>query len=183
MGWTNFHLNEPVKEWFKHDWNEKMVVLDVAIVKRSTLYGAIKNTVTNEVFCAVFLLRWSRSYYNFSYKDMTEFAGPCETECPERIMKLLTPLNDTNDPNGYAREWRTKVEKFWDIKRKINTGKFLIKTELPVIFTSGVHFSYFKVEGKHYLAGELQANGIFASFMRVRMNLRNYDYDLIPITI
>jgi hypothetical protein len=185
MGWMSFHMSEPVKQWFTKDINKEVYeVLDIALVKRTTLYAAMLNKETGEVFCAVYLIRWSRGYYNFSYKPMSEFVGPCETECPMRIMKLLTPLNDTIDPNGWARDWRDKVMKHWETQHKLNTGSFLIKTKEPIEFRSGIHFSCFKREGKHYLAGELQANGVFASFTKVRINnLKYYDYELIPVTI
>jgi hypothetical protein len=181
MGWTSFHLNEPVKEWFKHEWNEKMVVLDSAIVKRNTLYAAMHNTITGEIFCAVFLLRWSRNHYNFSYKSMTEHVGPNEIECPLRIMKLLTPLDDKNDSSGWAREWRKKVYEYWDAQKKLNSGEYVVKTDEPVKFNNGMHFGCFKREGKYYLAGELQINGVFASFGKVRLNLKHYKYSLVKV--
>ena len=51
MGWTSFKLDEPIKEWFRKQWecNSKYKVLDSALVKRNTMYGAIKNIETNEI--------------------------------------------------------------------------------------------------------------------------------------
>lgn len=183
MGWMSFSMHKPVKEWFKEIMNDNVEVLDIAIVKRNTLYAALKVKATNEVFCVVYLLRWSKGMYNFSYKDMSEFCGPCETECPLRIMRLLTPLNDTNDVNGWARNWRDKVYKYWDAKEKINSGKFIVKTETPVKFTNGLSFSYFKKIGKKLFAGALQANGIFASYCSVRFNLKYWNYELIECQV
>ena len=71
MGWTSFPMHEPVKDWFNREWNDdKREVLDVAIVQRNTLYAAIKIKETGQVFCIIYLLRWSRDVYNFSYKDL-----------------------------------------------------------------------------------------------------------------
>jgi hypothetical protein len=39
--------------------------------------------------------------FNFGYKDMDETVGPVEDECPERILKLLTPTD-----SAYAIAWR-----------------------------------------------------------------------------
>ena len=39
----------------------------------------------------------------FGYKDMTEHMGPCESDCPEDILDLLTP---TDRP--YAIVWRAR---------------------------------------------------------------------------
>jgi hypothetical protein len=178
MGWTSFHINQPVKEWFKQEWNEKMVALDIAIVKRNTLYAAIKNTVTGEVFCAVFLLRWSRDYYNFSYKDMTEFVGPNESECPERILKLLTPLTDQNDPNGYARDWRKRCEKNITNRKKLNTGNYVIKTSEPLEYTNGGKYQYFKHFNRRWYAGIMERNE-FSVRSRVSFNPKYYQYELV----
>jgi hypothetical protein len=179
-------MHKPIKEWFKDEWGNDYEVLDCALVHRSTLYGAIKKKSTGNVFATIFLIRWSRNEYNFAYKDMTEFSGPNECECPERILKLLSPLDDTTDPNGWGRKWRDKVIKHWDTQRKLNSGKFLIKTDEPVKFTNGLSFSYFKKSEKRFYAGALQVNGIFASFCMVRFNPKYYNYELVeynPICI
>ena len=183
MGLMSFSMHKPVKEWFKENMNDNLEVLDIAIVKRNTLYSAIRVKASNEVFCVVYLLRWSKGAYNFSYKSMDEFAGPNEIECPLRIMKLLTPLNDTNDVNGWARNWRDKVYKHWDTQKKINSGKFIIKTETPVNFRNGLSFSYFKKIGKKLFAGSLQVNGIFAPYCPVHFNLKYRKYELIESNI
>lgn len=125
MGWTSFRMTGSVKEWFSKEWDyvdSDYEVLDSALVKRNTLYGAVKKKSTGEVFCAVFLIRWSRDYYNFSYKDITEHSGPCQHDCPKKIMKLLTPLNDENVPNHYARDWRERVENYWASRITMNKG-------------------------------------------------------------
>ena len=183
MGWMSFPMHEPVKQWFTELWDKNThEVLDVAIVKRNTLYAAIRlktGVSANQVFCVVFLLRWSRDTYNFSYKDMSEFSGPCEIECPMRIIKLLTPLDDNSDPNGWARGWREKVCNYWNAQEKLNSGKYIIKIDEPVNFTNGLSFSYFKKIGKRFMAGALQANNVFASYCYVRFNPLYYNYELI----
>ena len=37
-----------------------------------------------------------------------ESMGPCEVNCPGRIMRLLSPIEDIPDP-GYAADWRARV--------------------------------------------------------------------------
>jgi hypothetical protein len=183
MGWTSFSMHEPVSEWFKKEWesgtNSDYEVLDSALVQRQTLYGAVKKKSTGEIFCAVFLIRWSRDYYNFSYKDMTEHAGPYQVNCPKRIMKLLTPLNDDTDSNGWAREWRQRVNEYWgkrDGLKKIKDK--IIKTAEPVQFTNGREYQYFKKIGRITLAG-IMVNDIFEPYTRVRVSLNNFKYELI----
>jgi hypothetical protein len=180
MGWMSFQMNQPVKKWFKSIWDDNDVtVLDIAVVKRNTLYAAIRNEKTSQVFCAVYLLRWSRERgYNFSYKPMTEFVGPGESECPKRILNLLSPLNDENDSNGWAKEWRKRC---WDNihnREKMCTGNYVLKTKEPVKFTSGNEFQYFKKIGRRMYAGVIE-NNQFRSFGRVRLNIKYQQYEMI----
>ena len=58
------------------------------------------------VFALVCLVRWNprdREGYIFGYKDMDETMGPCEAECPQRILDLLGPTD-----NEHATDWRRR---------------------------------------------------------------------------
>ena len=58
------------------------------------------------IFAIVCLVRWNpRDKENLilGYKDMSEHAGPCEAECPERILALLDPTT-----HEYATDWRRR---------------------------------------------------------------------------
>jgi len=179
MGWTSFSMHKPVREWFKEEWGGDYEVIDSALVKRHTLYGAVKKKSTGQIFCAVFLIRWSRDYYNFAYKDMTEFAGPNQSECPKRIMKLLSPLNDENDPNNWAREWRKRVNDYWAKRDTMSKNKgSVIKTKEPLNFTSGSDYQYFKKIGRTTWAGIMIENE-FRLVCRVRVNLSHYEYEFV----
>jgi len=182
MGWTSFPMHEPVSKWFKGQWeysDSDYEVLDSALVQRRTLFGAIKQKSTGDIFCAVYLIRWSRDYYNFSYKDMTEHAGPYEHNCPKRIMKLLTPLRDDNDSNGWAKEWRQRVNEYWEKRDGLKKAKGkIIKTEEPINFTSGSDYQYFKKIGRMTFAG-IMVNNEFRVCGRVRVSLNNFKYELI----
>ncbi len=145
MGWTQFTMHEPIAKWFKDQWSASSdyECIECSLVKFHTIYGAIRIKKTGEVFCAVYLVRWGKGYqYNFSYKDMSEFSGPGVRDCPEKIYKLLTPLTDENDPNGWAREWRKRVEEY-HIARKVAIKGNLFKTHEPVHF-AGRDYQYFK---------------------------------------
>lgn len=113
MGWTYTKLNGTMKQeltrlltWETEENSNK--VLDMAIVKLKTMYAAVerihKNTGEREVWAAVFMLNFvpnAADGYNFGYKDMCESMGPYQTECPERILKLLTPTS-----SEFAIKWR-----------------------------------------------------------------------------
>lgn len=175
MGWTQFTMHEPIKEWFKKQWETSgsdYEVLDSALVKRTTLYGAIKQKSTGEVFCAVYYIQWSNTYhYNFSYKDMTEHSGPGASECPEKIFKLLTPLNDENDPNGWGRQWRERVQQLYDSRKKLNKG-YILKTDKEIEFQSGFSYQYFVRHNRRlYVAHNHTGDGTFVkTSIRVNFN-------------
>lgn len=103
-------------------------VLDHSIVGLKTFYAAVeqvhKETGERRVWAAVFLLGYCpKSEHNFGYKDMDESMGPWETECPERILDLLTPTE-----SGYANDWRTRCRAYHAARRarpKIEVGDTL----------------------------------------------------------
>jgi hypothetical protein len=50
------------------------------------------NAIAEPAFALVCLVRWNpcdREGHVFGYKDMSEDMGPCDAECPERILSLL----------------------------------------------------------------------------------------------
>ena len=77
----------------------------------NAVYLAVRSTVKKTgcsfVFAAVILISNTRKH-GFGYKDMTETMGPCECDCPQRIMRLLSPIADIPYPS-YAAEWRARV--------------------------------------------------------------------------
>lgn len=156
MGWTSFHLYQPVKEWFLEEHkSDKLTVLDIAVVRLNTLYAAIKDNSTNQVYCLIYLLHWNnKSYENFMYKDMTEFVGPFECACPLRIFNKLTPLDENDPTNIHAIEWRKRVIKYHETKN-LNC---IIKTNDSISFNNGMSFNYFKKERGITWAGEFIDN-------------------------
>ena len=182
MGWCSMPMHDKVSDWFRNEWKENTnyEVLDVTLVKRNTIYAAIKELKTGDVFCAVYMVSWSRDVYNFSYKSMTEHCGPNQIECPERIFKLLTPLNDDNDSMGYARRWRENVEEFHTQRKAIKKmGNFIFKVSSPIQFTSGRTFEYFKKVGKAIYALN-KVNDNYNVIYKVRIGkLTNYNFELI----
>jgi len=183
MGWTHMPLNKPVKNWFKEYWesenNNRYTVLDSAIVHFTELYGAIRDNNTGEVFCATFLIHFMpKSGYNFGYKPMTEHVGPRIVQCPKRIFKLLTSLNEKNDENGWAKQWRENVIKYHN-RKSVKEGT-LIKTLKPVSFVNKGDFSHFrKIKYPHYRNVFEACNNKFEPIINVRLNLKNYDYEII----
>ena len=85
-------------------------VLDATRVA-NTIYMAVrfteKATGKYTVLAAVILISNTRKN-GFGYKDMDETMGPSECACPDRIMRLLSPIEDIPDPSCAA-AWRARV--------------------------------------------------------------------------
>jgi len=159
MGWTYTHRgNTPIKEFLANRVNcendhAKWLLLDVAIVKMRTAYMAVEiirrdkesgqlNMTTRKVVAFVFLLdyRMSESGHDTGYKDMDESMGPCESECPERILRLLTPTS-----HEYALAWRKRC---WEIiaeRKSFRLQKDGIIATKPISFRDGRTRSRFKI--------------------------------------
>ena len=84
-----------------------------------TVYAAIRNRNeaegTDYVFCAVILFKNSKRD-GFGYKDMCESMGPYEVDCPDPIMRLLSPVEQIPSP-GYSADWRLRVAAAKDRRR------------------------------------------------------------------
>lgn len=132
MGWTSYHAsfykNGKIDRKAECDsiMNCDMVgnkgryeVLKSAMVG-STYYAAVKKTIfktgakpeKESVFGVVMLTSVNnKDYFNFSYKDMDESAGPGYYDCPKGILDVLTPTE-----YEWAKEWRERC--YENIKKK-----------------------------------------------------------------
>ena len=148
MGWTSYHATrfkevnrgrkstmtvdvkremdeEIFRGWETSDGNCKLIK---SAMYGSTYYGAIQktnnNTKESEVFAVVVLTSVeSNKFFNLSYKDMDETEHPFYYDCPESILKLLTPTDNEN-----ANIWREKC-------RKRNKDKKVLAKYEPIILT------------------------------------------------
>lgn len=137
MGWTSYHATyykngkidrkAECDAYFEEGLNRGHFKVLKSVMKGSVYYAAIQNLkrrVEEDVYedipesertvwAIVFLTSTDKNdYYNFAFKDMDEFCGPYKYDCPESILKLLSPTD-----NEYALEWRKKC---WE---KINAKK------------------------------------------------------------
>lgn len=152
MGWTFTHRGkEPVLEFFKKKFtvNGEIRVLDGAVVDLRTAYLAYKTDDDRIIAVVCLLERRPKDYpFDFGYKDMDESMGPNERKCPERILKMLTPLPDPiegeRDVYQYARAWRQRC---WDNLKKRKTLKEgdEITFDNPISFKNGQSLKTFQV--------------------------------------
>ena len=103
--------------WDSHDKETggKHTVLATALIGMREFYAAVEHVKadgTREVWAAVLKVNWyPRDHYNCCVKTMSEFEGPYYHNCPEKILKLLTPTD-----SEWANTWR---EKCWaNVNRK-----------------------------------------------------------------
>lgn len=148
MGWTYTQKRdgETVREFFEREFGGGGTIIDCTVVKMRTAYIAYQPKGTDDVVAIVCLLDYRpNDWLNFGYKDMDETMGPYECECPERILKLLTPTD-----HEYALGWR---ERCWARiheraeKPKLTDG-CTVRFAQPIKFTDGRTLDTFKVE-KH----------------------------------
>ena len=156
MGWTWQHKPYGMKvkdflieEFTYENETRKSVVLDIAIVKLRTAYLAVETTIKEtgdrKVWAGVVLLGYApNDHFDLGYKDMDETMGPCETECPERILDLLTPTD-----SQWANEWREKCRGNLAARAKlrgfIKPGK-TYRLKYPARFTDGATLQTVRVK-------------------------------------
>ena len=93
------------------------------------------------IFAAVILV-FNNAKDGFGRKSMSECSGPCDVDCPARIMALLSPVAEIPD-SGSAADWRERVavaiaerRKAAAAARRFRPGQRLHLTE-PLGFQKG----------------------------------------------
>jgi hypothetical protein len=158
MGWL--YRDEPIDDplaYLKAKYNydcdtHTLQTLDGARIG-NTVYLAVKSTVKKTsrsfVFAAVILIRNTKKD-GFGYKDMDESMGPCECNCPQRIMRLLSPTADIPHP-GYTADWRARVAAWHEEQRQrrqrrnsLHVGN-IVTLPIEVRFSDGFTARSFRV--------------------------------------
>jgi hypothetical protein len=154
MGWTGTHVEKggATREFERmlncENENGKWEMLRGAWHGRNEFYAAVRRTIkaTGEsyVFAFVAMVRWSRDWYNFTYKDMDESCGPCIHNCPKTILDLLSPLEEHYKPEdrkedggyGWSKTWREACRENAKPRPKIKDGS-IIRLTVEASFTNG----------------------------------------------
>jgi len=158
MGWLYHHdpIDDPVAyltDQFNHEGEHCINRVLGAARVGNTVYMAVectdKATGTSFVLAAVVLISNTRKH-GFGYKDMTETVGPCECACPDRIMRLLSPVTDIPNP-GYAAEWRARVATHKKAAAELRAKRAdlrpgsIVTLERAVSFRDGTTASVFRI--------------------------------------
>lgn len=137
MGWMYEHkpADKSITSFFDEKFSfdlerQSNRLLDCAIEKADNETGG------REVFAVICLLDYAPNDpdFNFGYKDVEESMGPAESECPERILELLTPTS-----RDYARQWRARCREHIARRKELPSlkkGHYLVLDE-PLSFTDG----------------------------------------------
>lgn len=129
MGWY-YQSGQPsnIEQYFKDQWEQsgRHEVLDIELVKKKELYGAIKDKTTGEIFAIIYLIDLKNG--DFGYKAMDETVHPYYYNCPERIFKLLSPTT-----SEYANQWRAKQSRKYKTKKpsELERAKEILKENAP----------------------------------------------------
>lgn len=154
-------------------------VIASSCLRNKVWYAAVVPSTdgTDEpAFAAVCLVSWNpraKDGFVFAYKDMTEHAGPCEAECPERILSLL---GDTDDPG--ALDWRRRcLERLATPVRPLEHGMH-IRLPSKVTFVDGYEGDEFIVHKRgRKISLAIPGN----SYPKYRIgNLRKWAWTLVP---
>lgn len=143
MGWTYTHKEKGVslKDFFQKEFSSLEILACASTL--TTAYMAAR-TRDNEVVALVCLIDYrGDSGCNFGYKDMDETQGPCESQCPERILALLTPTTQE-----YALGWRKRCYGYHEARKRLCRG-CTIRFAEPLRFTNGQSCTTFTVQGTH----------------------------------
>jgi Domain of unknown function (DUF6927) len=158
MGWLC--RDEPIDDplaYLKAKYNydcetHTLQTLDGARV-RNTVYLAVrstdKKTGRSFVFAAVIMISNTKKG-GFGYKDQSESMGPNQCDCPQRIMRLLSPLAEL--PHiGYAADWRANVAAHHNEQRQrrqrrtsLSVGS-IVTLPTATRFSGGIIASQFRV--------------------------------------
>lgn len=108
MGWTSqraiyYYKNGAINRKAEIDqlFEENYKIIR-SCLNGSTYYGALQDLSTGCVFGMVVLTHVDmKQEMNFYYKSIHENMGPAERKCPECILSLLSPTNET-----WTKQWR-----------------------------------------------------------------------------
>ncbi len=161
MGWlamSRFHMggHETPKAYLDAQFNytddlpdggtQGLRILASSCVNNKVWYAAaqvMKNDEPGEVFGLICLVRWNpkaRSGEHFAYKDMCESMGPCEDECPERILNLLTPTD-----REHSIDWRARCRANIARRRRPVADGALVRFPNPLVCRGGQEETDFRV--------------------------------------
>jgi hypothetical protein len=106
MGWTSTHreAGQADRAYFEAEFpitlREQGEIVASSTV-RGVFYAAVRDRADDRVWALVVLVQRGRGWFNFTYKEMDETAGPGAYDAPAAVLDALTATD-----NEWATEWR-----------------------------------------------------------------------------
>ena len=140
MGWLTYDKPQHVKAHLDSGWSEGYTMLASAL-KGFTYYAAVRDDESGDVIGVVTLVRYYRDG-TMGVKHMDDAMGPCERECPENILDLLTPTDQE-----WALAWRADCRENLRRRAVINGLKIgeMFSFSKPLRFTNGEEYQEFRL--------------------------------------
>jgi hypothetical protein len=190
MGWL--YQNDPVEDpvayltdKYNCDGHTRIWLVLAAARVSNTVYIAIRSTdkatAASYVFAAVILISNTKKH-GFGYKDMDESVGPCQCDCPDRIMRLLTPITDLPNP-GYAADWLARVAARKNEKHRQRQRRKSLRVGSVVTLPSAARFSGAITASKFRVADFRRRTPIFEAVGRPGLRYRLTAATLAAATI
>ena len=115
MGWTGCFTDKSISEIAETEFlgtNQEWA--SRPCIRGGTYYRAVRNIDTGVVWCLVVLFK-TRTLVckELLWKAMDDTMGPAECNCPESILKILTPTN-----NETSNRWRERCYKQIEAKKR-----------------------------------------------------------------
>lgn len=134
MGWDGRMDRRPVHEVVTEELESGG---NSTVLARSGKYYAVRDNKTGIVFGLVVLSRRENRVWLY-IKYVTEEMGPSESNCPDRILNMLSSADQVG---GYAAEWRERCRANNAAKKAANVTKLepgmVIELETPMTFSNG----------------------------------------------
>lgn len=184
MGWTYTQKPANVKQDLRDactftNNNVSYRVLDDALVNMREYYAAVERTDSEtgdvRVLAFVTMVDYVRNdYYSFGTKEMTEEEGPVISNCPEKILKLLTPTDVE-----YANDWRARCWENVNARKRVNALKTddVVRLENPVSFTNGEEAKELRVVTYAVRRGRRRKGYVTERGTLVRLPLHQYKWE------
>lgn len=151
MGWTGLYTDRPTKEilteelTFSDESGSARILaiatkLNVSYIAWERSYApGTESMYAGKTFVIGMVVLHNRRKGEFTYKEMTEETGPCESQCPAAILDRLSPVSDfaSGDSAKWATAWRERCRAALAKRAGAPGDGATVRFKEPIKFTNG----------------------------------------------